>query len=78
MGLKSHQDLCIGTISPYTEGSENPEFWIESETEYESALVRVLKRNPGLMSLNKFLKICKPLGGWLSPDGLYCGYTIVF
>lgn len=80
--LQAHKGLCLGKITDDPSAQETmsakPEFWLESEIQYQDSVVRFLKRNPELMPLTRFLSVCSPLGGYISSDGLSCGYVILF
>ncbi len=78
-GVNANQGYCYGEVSP-----EDPEFnnyaliFYGEYFNIDGELFRILERNPLLMTIAQFLKVCIPLGGVLDPDGFRCEYRVSF
>lgn len=69
------QGQCLGKVTTY---EKKPGIYMVSEEQMYDSIVTVIARNPSLVSLAKFLKICRPLRGYVSEDGLLCMYRKTF
>ena len=69
------QGHCLGKVTSH---AKKPGVYLVSEEQTYDAIVTVIARNPSLVSLAKFLKICRPLRGYVSDDGLLCMYKRTF
>ena len=69
------QGYCIGEVLPY---KNIPGISLVSEERTYDGILMVIARNPALVGLAKFLKICRPLDGLISDDGILCMYKKSF
>lgn len=78
-GVVAHAGYCLGPIESPTKTYDN-KYAITLIEEYfdKDGVIRVVKRNPILMSVATFYNFCRPLGGFFSSDGMYCEYKVKF
>ncbi len=78
-GVKINHGYCLGDIAPEDPEAKKYELILFGEFfDKDGELVRIIKRNPVLLSLAQFLNVCRPLGGLTDTEGLYCQYTVKF
>jgi hypothetical protein len=78
-GIPAHGGYCLGPIvSPKTDFETKYAVTIIEEYFDKDGIIRVVRRNPVLISIASFYSFCRPKGGILSSDGLYCEYRIKF
>jgi hypothetical protein len=78
-GIAAHGGYCLGPITSTKDYYEN-KFALTIVEEYidKDGIIRVVRRNRFLMSIASFYSFCRPRGGLLSNDGLYCEYKTKF
>lgn len=78
-GVKANRGYCIGNIAPEDPRAKKHEIILFGEyLDKDGELIRIIQRNPVLMSIAQFLNICRPLNGKMDSDGLYCKYVVKF
>ncbi len=59
---------CLGDVM----SGQPSGVYVIGEDRFDDDFILYIGRIPGLIGASKFLQICKPMGGFLSPDGMVC------
>lgn len=84
-GVRRMSEVCIGDfldygLSDYEKAQKTEEKYLRNGLLFfvKKGLTHIVIERSPLLSISKFLKICRPLGGWMSSDGIECTYEIRF